>query len=40
MDRLLEKISSKGIASLSDDERTTLEQARQAILQRQGGASR
>ena len=35
MDRLLEKISSNGIASLSDAERTTLEQARQAILQRQ-----
>ena len=38
MDRLLEKISRKGIASLSDSERASLEQARRAILQRGGGA--
>jgi membrane associated rhomboid family serine protease len=37
MDRLLEKISSKGIGSLSREERETLEKARQAILQRGGG---
>jgi membrane associated rhomboid family serine protease len=37
MDRLLEKISSKGIKSLSAAERTSLEQARQAILLRDGG---
>ena len=37
MDLLLEKISSKGIDSLSRDERTALEKARQAILQREGG---
>lgn len=37
MDRLLEKISSKGIKSLSTNERDALEQARQAILQRSGG---
>jgi len=37
MDRLLEKISSKGIKSLSSNERDALEQARQAILQRSGG---
>lgn len=37
LDRLLEKISSKGIGSLTDDERKSLEQARQAILQRSGG---
>lgn len=37
MDRLLEKISSKGIESLSHDERSALERARQAILQREGG---
>lgn len=37
MDRLLEKISSKGIESLSGDERTALERARRAILQREGG---
>ena len=37
MDRLLEKISSKGIDSLSHDERNTLEKARQAILQRESG---
>ena len=37
MDRLLEKISSKGIKSLSSNEREALEQARQAILQRSGG---
>jgi len=36
MDRLLEKISSKGINSLSTKERTALEEARQAILQRSG----
>lgn len=36
MDRLLEKISRKGIKSLSSDERASLEQARQAILQRSG----
>ena len=40
MDRLLEKISSKGIGSLSVEERTALEQARQAILLRDGGNSR
>ena len=40
MDRLLEKISRKGIGSLSLDERTALEQARQAILHRDGGKSR
>ncbi len=40
MDRLLEKISSKGMESLSADERTALEQARQAILQRDGRNSR
>ena len=34
MDRLLEKISSKGMKSLSSSERASLEQARQAILQR------
>lgn len=39
MDRLLEKISSKGIASLSAAEHTALEQARQAILQRESGRS-
>lgn len=39
MDLLLEKISSKGIESLSRDDRTALEKARQAILQREGGAS-
>lgn len=38
MDRLLEKISRKGIGSLSAEERNSLEQARQAILQRGGGA--
>ena len=37
LDRLLEKISSKGIGSLSADERTALEQARQALLLREGG---
>jgi len=37
MDRLLEKISSKGIESLSREERTALENARLAILQREGG---
>ena len=37
MDRLLEKISSKGIESLSREERTALEDARLAILQREGG---
>ena len=37
MDRLLEKISSKGITSLSPAERASLEEARQAILQRGGG---
>jgi hypothetical protein len=36
MDRLLEKISSKGMKSLSSSERASLEQARQAILQRGG----
>ena len=40
LDRLLEKISSKGIGSLSADERSTLEQARQALLLREGGHSR
>ena len=39
MDRLLEKISRKGIGSLSDEERASLEQARQAILLRSGGSS-
>jgi membrane associated rhomboid family serine protease len=37
MDRLLEKIGRKGIASLSEAERNSLEQARRAILQRSGG---
>ena len=37
MDRLLEKISSKGMESLSRDERSALERARRAILQREGG---
>ena len=37
MDRLLEKIGKKGIASLSEAERNSLEQARRAILQRSGG---
>ncbi len=37
MDRLLEKISNKGIESLSQDERTALEDARRAILQRENG---
>lgn len=36
MDLLLEKISSKGMESLSREERTALERARQAILQREG----
>lgn len=39
MDRLLEKISLKGIGSLSQEERDALEQARRALLQRGGGAS-
>jgi len=39
MDRLLEKISSKGIGSLSTSERAALEKARQVILQRGGGGS-
>jgi membrane associated rhomboid family serine protease len=39
MDRLLEKISHHGINSLSEAERSSLEQARQAILQRSGGSS-
>lgn len=39
MDRLLDKISHQGINSLSDAERASLEQARQAILQRSGGSS-
>jgi hypothetical protein len=38
MDRLLEKISRKGIGSLSPAERQDLEQARQALLARGGGA--
>lgn len=38
MDRLLEKISLHGIASLSADEKQILEQARRAMLQRGGGA--
>jgi membrane associated rhomboid family serine protease len=38
MDRLLEKISRKGIGSLSAEERNSLEQARRAILQRGGEA--
>jgi len=37
MDRLLEKIGKKGIGSLSEAERNSLEQARRAILQRSGG---
>jgi membrane associated rhomboid family serine protease len=37
MDLLLEKISSKGIDSLSRDELTALERARQAILLRESG---
>ena len=37
MDLLLEKISSNGMDSLSREERTALEKARQAILHRQGG---
>jgi membrane associated rhomboid family serine protease len=37
MDRLLEKISLRGIASLSADEKKILEQARRAMLQRSGG---
>ncbi len=40
MDRLLDKISRKGMESLSKAERTALEQARQAILQRDGGPAR
>ena len=39
MDRLLEKISHQGINSLSEAERASLEQARQAILHRSGGSS-
>jgi len=39
MDGLLEKISRKGIGSLSESEREALEQARLAILQRGGGGS-
>ncbi len=37
MDRLLEKISSKGITSLTAEERSSLERARQAILARTAG---
>lgn len=40
MDRLLEKISRKGIGSLDAAERAALEQARQAILLRGGESSR
>ncbi len=40
MDRLLEKISRKGIGSLNAAERTSLERARQAILQGGGESSR
>jgi membrane associated rhomboid family serine protease len=40
MDRLLEKISSKGIGSLDAAERAALEQARQVILQRGGESPR
>jgi hypothetical protein len=40
MDRLLEKISRKGMKSLSATERSSLEQARQAILQRGGRNSK
>ena len=40
MDRLLEKISRKGIGSLTAAERDSLERARQAILQRGGDSSR
>ena len=40
MDRLLEKISRKGMNGLSAAERVTLEQARQAILQRGGRNSK
>lgn len=38
MDRLLEKISRKGIGSLTPSERSDLEQARKALLARGGGA--
>jgi hypothetical protein len=37
MDILLEKISRKGIGSLDDSERDTLEKARRAIIRREGG---
>ena len=40
MDRLLEKISRKGIGSRTAAERASLERARQAILQRGGESSR
>lgn len=40
MDRLLEKISKKGIGSLTAAERAALERARQAILQRGGESPR
>jgi membrane associated rhomboid family serine protease len=40
MDHLLEKISRKGIGSLTAAERASLERARQAILQRGGESSR
>jgi hypothetical protein len=40
MDRLLEKISRKGMNSLTATERASLEQARQAILQRGGRNSK
>ena len=40
MDRLLEKISRKGMKSLSATERSSLEQARLAILQRGGRGSK
>lgn len=40
MDRILEKISSKGIRSLDATERAALEQARQVILQRGGESPR
>ena len=39
MDSLLEKISNKGMTSLSAEERSSLEQARQAILARGTGAA-
>ena len=40
LDHLLEKISRKGLGSLTDAERASLERARQAILQREGESPR